>query len=71
MQLGVIGLDRAGENIVRRLTRAGHDCVVFDQNAPTGKSLVVARFRSHDREGSANKLRSAMRQAFGGHVEPK
>ena len=32
MQIGVIGLGRMGGNIVRRLERAGHTCVVFDQN---------------------------------------
>ena len=30
MQLGMIGLGRMGGNIVRRLMRAGHDCVVYD-----------------------------------------
>lgn len=30
MQLGVIGLGRMDGNIVRRLTRKNHDCVVFD-----------------------------------------
>src|SRR5215212_5272318 len=30
MQLGMIGLGRMGSNMVRRLMRAGHDCVVFD-----------------------------------------
>ena len=30
MQLGVIGLGRMGGNIARRLTRAGHEMVVFD-----------------------------------------
>jgi 6-phosphogluconate dehydrogenase len=30
MQLGMIGLGRMGANIVRRLLRAGHDCVVYD-----------------------------------------
>ncbi len=29
MQLGVIGLGRMGGNIVRRLMRAGHACVVL------------------------------------------
>ena len=29
MQLGVVGLGRMGGNIVRRLMRAGHDCVVL------------------------------------------
>ena len=32
MQLGMIGLGRMGANLVRRLLRAGHQCVVFDQN---------------------------------------
>src|SRR5215470_6684152 len=30
MQLGMIGLGRMGANIVRRLMRDGHECVVFD-----------------------------------------
>jgi len=30
MQLGMIGLGRMGANLVRRLLRGGHDCVVFD-----------------------------------------
>ncbi len=33
MQLGMIGLGRMGANMVRRLLRAGHECVVFDMNA--------------------------------------
>ena len=32
MQLGMIGLGRMGANIVRRLLRGGHQCVVFDAN---------------------------------------
>ena len=32
MQLGMIGLGRMGANLVRRLERAGHQCVVFDRN---------------------------------------
>ncbi|MFD1476245.1 phosphogluconate dehydrogenase (NAD(+)-dependent, decarboxylating) [Ancylobacter polymorphus] len=32
MQLGIIGLGRMGGNIARRLTKAGHDCVVWDRN---------------------------------------
>ncbi|MEO0768035.1 MAG: phosphogluconate dehydrogenase (NAD(+)-dependent, decarboxylating) [Cyanobacteria bacterium J06649_4] len=31
MQLGMIGLGRMGANIVRRLMRDGHDCVVFNR----------------------------------------
>ena len=30
MQLGMIGLGRMGANIVRRLMRDGHECVVYD-----------------------------------------
>jgi 6-phosphogluconate dehydrogenase len=33
MQLGVIGLGRMGGNIVRRLMKNGHECVVFDRDA--------------------------------------
>ena len=30
MQLGMVGLGRMGANMVRRLLKGGHDCVVFD-----------------------------------------
>ncbi len=33
MQLGMIGLGRMGANMVRRLMRSGHECVVFDMNS--------------------------------------
>ncbi len=33
MQLGMIGLGRMGSNLVRRLMRDGHHCVVYDVNA--------------------------------------
>ncbi len=39
MQLGVVGLGRMGANIVRRLMRDGHACVVFDVNADAVKDL--------------------------------
>jgi 6-phosphogluconate dehydrogenase len=39
MQLGMVGLGRMGANIVRRLMRHGHDCVVFDVNADAVKQL--------------------------------
>jgi 6-phosphogluconate dehydrogenase len=39
MQLGVIGLGRMGGNISRRLMRAGHDTVVFDQQADAVSKL--------------------------------
>jgi 6-phosphogluconate dehydrogenase len=40
MQLGMIGLGRMGGNIVRRLTRDGHQCVVFDRNPAAIEALV-------------------------------
>jgi 6-phosphogluconate dehydrogenase len=43
MQLGMIGLGRMGGNIVRRLTRGGHQCVVFDQNPAAVKALAGER----------------------------
>src|SRR6195256_1049414 len=33
MQLGMIGLGRMGANMVRRLLKGGHECVVFDMSA--------------------------------------
>ena len=40
MQLGMIGLGRMGANMVRRLMRAGHQCVVFDMNPENVKALA-------------------------------
>jgi 6-phosphogluconate dehydrogenase len=39
MQLGMIGLGRMGANMVRRLMRGGHDCVVYDVNPEAVKQL--------------------------------
>ncbi|HVI72106.1 MAG TPA: NAD(P)-binding domain-containing protein, partial [Pyrinomonadaceae bacterium] len=39
MQIGMIGLGRMGANMVRRLLRGGHECVVNDRNPETVKSL--------------------------------
>ncbi|HEY5627393.1 MAG TPA: decarboxylating 6-phosphogluconate dehydrogenase [Nitrospira sp.] len=39
MQLGMIGLGRMGANMVRRLMRGGHQCVVFDVNPENVKQL--------------------------------
>ena len=40
MQLGMIGLGRMGANLVRRLMRDGHDCVVYDVNADATEELA-------------------------------
>ena len=40
MQLGMIGLGRMGSNMVRRLQKAGHSCVVFDRSAQAVAALA-------------------------------
>ncbi|BBJ22632.1 phosphogluconate dehydrogenase (NAD(+)-dependent, decarboxylating) [Candidatus Nitrotoga sp. AM1P] len=40
MQIGMIGLGRMGANMVRRLQRAGHQCVVFDRSSEAVQALA-------------------------------
>jgi 6-phosphogluconate dehydrogenase len=40
MQLGMVGLGRMGANMVRRLIKAGHECVVFDMSPKSVEELV-------------------------------
>jgi 6-phosphogluconate dehydrogenase len=40
MQLGMIGLGRMGANMVRRLIRKRHSCVVFDRSPQAVSDLV-------------------------------
>jgi 6-phosphogluconate dehydrogenase len=40
MQLGMIGLGRMGANMVRRLLRGGHQCVVYDRSDANVKQLA-------------------------------
>jgi 6-phosphogluconate dehydrogenase len=40
MQLGMVGLGRMGANMVRRLMKDGHECVVYDVNADAVKELA-------------------------------
>jgi len=40
MQLGMVGLGRMGANMVRRLMKGGHECVVFDLDAANVKRLA-------------------------------
>jgi 6-phosphogluconate dehydrogenase len=49
MQLGMIGLGRMGANMVRRLLRGGHSCVVFDLSADN-----VQRLASEGATGAAS-----------------
>ena len=49
MQLGMLGLGRMGANIVRRLMKDGHECVVFDTDAD-----VIAELEKEGATGAAN-----------------
>lgn len=40
MQLGMIGLGRMGGNMVRRLMKGGHTCIVYDRNEASVKELT-------------------------------
>jgi 6-phosphogluconate dehydrogenase len=40
MQLGMIGLGRMGANMVRRLIKSGHQCVVYDRSAQVVNDLA-------------------------------
>ncbi len=43
MQLGMVGLGRMGANMVRRLMRGGHRCVVFDMSPKAVEDLTKER----------------------------
>jgi 6-phosphogluconate dehydrogenase len=48
MQLGMIGLGRMGANMVRRLLRKGHQCVVFDRSSKAVQDLVSEKAAGAD-----------------------
>ena len=57
MQLGMIGLGRMGANMVRRLIRGGHDCVVFDMSPKVVAELAKEKARgASSPEDLAKKL---------------
>jgi 6-phosphogluconate dehydrogenase len=41
MQIGMIGLGRMGGNMVRRLLRGGHECVVYDRTPSVTEAFVA------------------------------
>ena len=41
MQMGMVGLGRMGANMVRRLLRGGHECVVFNRSPAPVKELAM------------------------------
>ncbi len=60
MELGMIGLGRMDANMTRRLMKTGYVCVVHDTQ-PEAISALHA--------DGAIQLLSAMRHAFGGHLQ--
>ena len=64
MQIGVIGLGRMGGNIVRRLTQAGHSCVVYDANPAAGAAL--AKEGAHAAASVAALVEALSAEAKGG-----
>ena len=84
MQFGMIGLGRMGASMVQRLLADGHTCVVYARTESTLDELAAVdlgvpahvlstalfnRFSSRGEGTYANKDISALRYAFGGHVE--
>src|SRR5262247_2396446 len=56
MQIGMIGLGRMGANMVRRLLRRGHECVVFDMSPNVVEELV------HDKAVGAVDIRDLVKK---------
>ena len=57
MQIGLIGLGRMGGNIVRRLMRSGHQCVIYDRNpSPMAALVEEGATRSDDLRDIVAKL---------------
>ena len=44
MQIGMVGLGRMGANLARRLSRAGHSCVVHDRSEAATRTLADEGF---------------------------
>lgn len=63
MQIGVIGLGRMGANLVRRLTKDGHECIVFDVKSAAVKAMAGQR---HQGPALDRQSRRQTDQASGG-----
>jgi 6-phosphogluconate dehydrogenase len=58
MEVGMIGLGRMGTNMVQRLQKAGHHCVVYDTNQETVQALAKeGATGASSLEDFANKLK--------------
>ena len=70
MQLGMIGLGRMGGNIVRRLMRAGHSCVVFDKSTDGGGRGWPAKGRRRAATSPISSASSRSRARSGSCCRP-
>ena len=61
MQIGMIGLGRMGGNMVRRLLRGGHECVVYDLQPARGRG-AGGRGRGGRRRRSTSSSRGSSRR---------
>jgi myo-inositol catabolism protein IolC len=67
MQLGMIGLGRMGANMVRRLIKDGHQCVVFDRSPGSGEGFGQGQAPSApSRSPTWSKTRQAARHLADG-----
>jgi 6-phosphogluconate dehydrogenase len=67
--MGIVGLGIA--NMVRRLVRGGHECVVFDSSPDAVQGLVREKaLGAASLQELSRELRN-MRRAFGGHEEKR
>lgn len=55
MQLGMVGLGRMGANMVRRLMKGGHECVVFNRSSQKVEELVKARQSAPHRPATSSR----------------
>ncbi|MFF3458418.1 phosphogluconate dehydrogenase (NAD(+)-dependent, decarboxylating) [Streptomyces sp. NPDC002730] len=74
MQLGMIGLGRMGANLVRRLMRDGHRCVVYDLDREAVQELekegATAATSLHDFVDKLEKPRNVWQMLPAGVVQP-
>ena len=64
MQIGMIGLGRMGGNMVRRLLRAGHECVVYDIHPDSVAALEAEGAKGADSLESFVELLQPPRTAW-------
>jgi 6-phosphogluconate dehydrogenase len=74
MQLGMVGLGRMGANLVRRLMRDGHRCVVYDLDTDAVKEMekegATAASSLHDLVDSLEQPRNVWLMLPAGVVQP-